>query len=287
MELLQLKYFCDAAVRQNFSDVAKQYHVPPSSVSQSIKRLETELSVQLFDRTSNRVCLNPKGQIFYQKVKTALEMIDDATDEISEGNPLHDIRIAINVNRRLVMQAVELFREKYPNVHINIKHTTGCDCRQYHLVISDETMPEESFGRKKILSEQFYLAVSRKNPLSEKAVLTAGDLCGQPFVTMPEGSSQHTVTGRICQELGFVPYIAIQSDDPFYVRECVELGLGVSVIPAISWKGQFTDNVILKEISDYKRNTFIYWNKSRHMEPHIRAFIDLLVNLCANELQRI
>ena len=51
-------------------ELAREYFVViPSSVSQSIKRLETELSVRLFDRTSNRVCLNPKGQIFYQKVK--------------------------------------------------------------------------------------------------------------------------------------------------------------------------------------------------------------------------
>ncbi|MBR2431832.1 MAG: LysR family transcriptional regulator, partial [Clostridia bacterium] len=42
MELLQLKYFCDAAETQNFSKTAKKYLVPTSNISQSIKRLEKE-----------------------------------------------------------------------------------------------------------------------------------------------------------------------------------------------------------------------------------------------------
>jgi len=50
MELLQLTYFCDAAVTQNFSKTAQKYNVPPSNISQSIKRLERELSAPLFDR---------------------------------------------------------------------------------------------------------------------------------------------------------------------------------------------------------------------------------------------
>ena len=47
MELLQLMYFCDAAETENFSRTAKKYHVPPSDISQSIKRLELELSAEV------------------------------------------------------------------------------------------------------------------------------------------------------------------------------------------------------------------------------------------------
>ena len=43
MELLQLKYFRDAAETENFSATAKNFGVPASDISQSIKRLEKEL----------------------------------------------------------------------------------------------------------------------------------------------------------------------------------------------------------------------------------------------------
>ena len=55
MELLQLTYFCDAAATQNFSQTAKRFNVPPSNISQSIKRLEEELGVPLFTRSATLV----------------------------------------------------------------------------------------------------------------------------------------------------------------------------------------------------------------------------------------
>ena len=55
MDLLQLKYFCDSAESQNFSQTARKYQVPPSGVSQSVKRLENELGTPLFERKNNKV----------------------------------------------------------------------------------------------------------------------------------------------------------------------------------------------------------------------------------------
>jgi DNA-binding transcriptional LysR family regulator len=40
MELLQLKYFCDAAQTENFSRTAEKFSVPVPGVTQSIKRLK-------------------------------------------------------------------------------------------------------------------------------------------------------------------------------------------------------------------------------------------------------
>ena len=42
MELLQLRYFCHAAETESFTVTAKHFCVPPSDISQSIKRLEKE-----------------------------------------------------------------------------------------------------------------------------------------------------------------------------------------------------------------------------------------------------
>jgi hypothetical protein len=69
MELLQLRHFCDAAKTENFSTTAKRFSVPPSAVSQSIRRLETELGASLFTRRANTVSLNATGEEFYKKAE--------------------------------------------------------------------------------------------------------------------------------------------------------------------------------------------------------------------------
>ena len=71
MEILQLKYFCDAVQTQNFSKTAKKFLVPPSNISQTIKRLEKELETPLFERHINRIKVNDAGLYFYKNAKTA------------------------------------------------------------------------------------------------------------------------------------------------------------------------------------------------------------------------
>ena len=100
MELLQLKYFCDAAKTQNFSKTARNFMVAPSDISQSIKRLEKELSTSLFIRKANRIALSDAGDEFYKKVSVALEIIDDSMAELSD-NAKSRIKICINTNRRI------------------------------------------------------------------------------------------------------------------------------------------------------------------------------------------
>ena len=68
MELLQLKYFSHAAKTENFSHTAQKFRVPTSGISASIKKLESEIGVKLFDRTANKIKLNEYGKILVQAV---------------------------------------------------------------------------------------------------------------------------------------------------------------------------------------------------------------------------
>lgn len=116
MELLQLRYFINAAETENFSLTAKKFDVPASNISQSIKRLERELQTVLFDRRANRISLNEKGQAFYKKAKEALSLLDGAVNEVQDDGKTGRIKICISCNRRIVMQVIEKFCALYPDV---------------------------------------------------------------------------------------------------------------------------------------------------------------------------
>ena len=78
MDLLQLQYFCHAAKTQSFSRTAEAFHVPMTSVSQCVRRLEAELGISLFNRKANRITLNTQGQEFFSMVEAALQLLDEA-----------------------------------------------------------------------------------------------------------------------------------------------------------------------------------------------------------------
>ena len=275
MELLQLMYFCDAAETENFSRTAQRYHVPPSNISQSIKRLEAELSVKLFDRISNRIFLNEQGKTFYQKVKQALSLLEDAKTELADSEERGSIRLFVQTNRRIVMQTVQAFRLANPMVDIVTSHSVYADSKEFHLIVGDEAFADSGLQRKKLLSENLYLAMSQNSPLVGTRDLAA--LEAEPFISMGPGTSIHTITMDIFKKWGISPQIAIQSDDPFYIRKCVALGLGMAIIPSVSWKGQFSEDIHLQKIDCPPRNTYVYWDDKKYLPASARAFLQMLI----------
>lgn len=277
MELLQLVYFCDAAEEENFSRTAQKYQVPPSDISQSIKRLESELGVRLFDRSANRIALNDRGRAFYQRAKEALALLEDAKAEASDREDMGEIRLYVQTNRRIVMQTVQSFRELHPQVDVMATHYAPSDPGEFHLVIADDALAESGYSRRKLLEEDIYLAMSRKNHLAQSVSFPMTELREQPFISMGPGNSMHQITVDACHRWGFVPRIAIQSDDPFYIRRCVELDLGVALIPVVSWKGQIAEDICLRKLEGIQRNTYVYWDDKKYIPACAKAFLRMLL----------
>ena len=283
MELLQLTYFCEAAETESFTRAAQKYQVPPSDISQCIKRLEKELSVELFDRQANRVRLNDRGRAFYQKAKKALNLLSEAKAELTDQGRTDIIRLSVQTNRRIVMQAVRSFCQLHPEIDIVTSHAPPVDMDDYDIMIADDALRGRGLTREKLLTEDVCLAVSVDNPLARSGMLSAEALRSQAFISMAPGTSMHSVMFDICDKWGFVPRVAIQSDDPFYIRRCVEMDLGVSFVPAVSWKGQFSDAIHLRRIPGAKRDIYAYWDEKKVMSDCVKEFLRMLVGVFQTE----
>lgn len=284
MELLQLKYFCDAAETENFSLTAKKFVVPPSGISQTIKRLEEELGTELFIRGANSIHLNEQGRMFYGEVKKALDSIENAKAVLCSGNESvsGEIRLSVLSNRRVITGAIECFRAKYPCVNFFINHNPQEDFKGFDLVISDEAIMDKDYEKRLLISEDILLAMCTENPLANMEKLNPYDLKEQRFITMPKGSSLFMHTNLICSMGGFMPNIAIQSDDPFYIRKYVELGLGIAFVPSFSWKGLFSDKVVLKNVGNFKRNTCVFFGRNKYKSKAVKLFLDELLKHAEN-----
>lgn len=277
MELLQLKYFCDAAQTENFSLTAKKFMVPPSNISQSVKRLEGELGVSLFDRNANKIRLNACGKKFFDKVSNALYLIDEAKDAIGDDGGRGKIKICVNANRRIVMQTVEKFNKLYPEVDINTEYGADAENPKFDLAITGKLIDCPHLIGEKLATEDICLAVSSDSRLAKLEKINISELKKESFVSMGDKSHLHELTKRICANYDFEPRVVIQGDDPFYVRKCVEMGLGISFVPMLSWKGQFTNNVVIKSIGDYTRDTYVWKNTKKYTSKCVSAFLEMLV----------
>ncbi len=278
MELLQLKYFYKTAKNGSITATAKEFGVPASSVSQSIKRLEKELNINFFVRKANSVSLSEKGAVFLQYAENALDNLSNGVAAVSDDINSGEINICINTNRRIVMDTVEKFKNKFPNVSIKTWLSSDYFATDFDLIIDKSGLTIKNYVGEKLLEEQLAVAISKNSPLSQNFNITK--LSNAPFIAMNEHTSLYETTISVCKKFGFTPKIAIQSDDPFYVRKCVELNLGVAVVPLFSWQGQFNDSIVLKPIKNCTRSTFLYVNNKKHLPYCIKDFVKLLKENC-------
>ena len=286
MELLQLTYFCDAAVTQNFSHTAKRFCVPPSNISQSIKRLEGELGAELFDRVGNRVQLNSRGEAFFREVEQALTLLRHASDTARGAAQDGTLRLGIRVSRRIAMLAMAAFQSRYPSVGIVAEHGDHAQSSDFDLILSDASFSPPDFIKIKTFREPILLA-ARRGSVPDKPRLSAQDIMDKPFITMSPNYSMHKLTLEVCRDMGFEPRIALQGEDPVYVRRCVMLGLGVALMPTVSWRGQFSDEVGLYRLGDYTRDVCIYRRASAYPGGYMAEFLHMLVEEFEREFGQI
>ncbi len=276
MELLQLYYFCHSAKTENFSATAKKYQVPPSSVSQSIKRLEKEIGCELFTRQANRLKLNTNGIAFYKKIREGLDCIEDAKKTIKNDLINNSIKISIFINRRLLMQTVAKFGQLYPQVNIVTNYMISPEQEDFDFIITDSEFIGASYVCKKLIEEDILVAVHKNFLLMTEESVDSFELKDTPFICTNPGSSLHRITEEVCANLGFSPRIVIRSDDPYYIRKCVEAGLGVCLMPSCAWQGQFSEDILLKNIGNYSRTTYVHWNGNKPLSKYSKIFLGML-----------
>ncbi|MET9356129.1 LysR family transcriptional regulator [Streptomyces sp. NPDC006617] len=78
MESRPLRYFVAVAEELNFARAAERLGISPPPLSRAIRRLETELGVTLFERTTHRVTRTPAGDVLLAEARVALDALEAA-----------------------------------------------------------------------------------------------------------------------------------------------------------------------------------------------------------------
>ena len=280
MEILQLTYFCHAAVSENFSHTAQAFRVPTSNVSRAIRLLEGELGVKLFRRSANRVELNERGRAFFLHANRALEELEKGRHSVGDASEIFgEIRVLVSSCRRIVTSAIEECKRRYPEISFTVRH--GVDNGTYDFVISDAYPTHGSYEKLELMRERILLAIPNSFSLCQSA-RPLEELAKESFITLGEGTRLHSLTEQVCREIGFIPKIAIQIDDPYYLRKYLEMGLGVAFYPEKSWATLNPESVLLRDVGLPERKMFAFFRSDAKKDAACTAFFEILKDAFSN-----
>lgn len=118
----QLEYFRKVAETESFTKAAEQLFISQPALSRSIKFLENELGVPLFERKGRILKLNHYGEIFLEKVEESISALEEGKTLLKElVDPFTGtIRISFihTLGNNLVPELISKFQKKYINMLI-------------------------------------------------------------------------------------------------------------------------------------------------------------------------
>jgi len=118
-----LRVFVRVAETRSFKEAAKKLGLTSSAVSKAVGRLEAEMGVRLFQRTTRSVGLSDEGELFFAHCRQILAEIESAESLLtrSAAGPSGRLRVHMTVGfgRRVIMPAIGRFIERHPALTVS------------------------------------------------------------------------------------------------------------------------------------------------------------------------
>ena len=194
MNLLHMKHALEVAKAGSLSKASEVLLIAAPNISRSIKELEADLGITIFDRTQNGMKLTPEGEEFINFAKDILGQIDEVERFYKSGSPKKQ-KFSISVPRAcyiseafaqfsksLSKDAAEVFY-KETNSQRAIQNMLAHDYKLGIIRYAEnydryfKSMLEEKGFQYELVTEFTYsLIMSADNPLAEQDEITFDDL---------------------------------------------------------------------------------------------------------------
>jgi len=120
----QLKVLVTVNSCGSFTKAAELLGQTPSAISRKISQLEAQLNVQLFIRTTRRICLTNEGRIITEKAQQALSVINDIQDSAALSNTTPQGKLKVDAPtpflEHCIIPYLDDFMSKYPKIEIEL-----------------------------------------------------------------------------------------------------------------------------------------------------------------------
>lgn len=273
MELLQLQYFREIARSGHLSKTAEKLHISQPSLSQMLKKLETEVGTPLFDRIGRQIVLNSSGKIFLRYADEIFGALNNAALELESDKTQRGKIVALHIcsASMCLPEIVRRIQKRDENIRLQIyQHITDekSMCPSLYLT-SSPVRPQKQLSSKILLKERLKIALPKGHPLAEKQELTWKDLKEEAFLSLAPESDLSVTVRHFCESKGIEPNITTYVDTPSVLRDLLRLNLGVAFIPENTWQGFASDTVVLKTVVDLQMERYLVlsWDKTMHCTP--------------------
>jgi DNA-binding transcriptional LysR family regulator len=222
-----------------FSAAARRLRLVQSAVSATVRAVERELDVPLFDRTTHRVVPTAAGEAFVASARAALSAADQVHSAVDAVRGVLRGQVTVGVMQGLLgglPRAVVALRRAHPGVVVRLRQAPAdriVDAVREGTV--DLAVVALTGRRRGLVSVELTRdrMVALVGPHSDvpDAPVTLADMARHPFVDFVPGWAVRHEVDRAFRAAGVERAAAFETNDVIAAAELVRAGLGVTIVP--------------------------------------------------------
>lgn len=297
----------------SISKAAQKLFISQPSLSVMIQKIEEEVGVPLFDRTSKPIRLTEAGQEYIKATEEMLHIEKSFENYLEACQNLQTGSLTIGSNQLLsslvLPRYIGRFLQKYPNIHLNLVDDNSvllenmAMAGQLDLVLDNHLLDRNLFEQRILRKEWLLLAVPKsfscntgleKYQLTYENIvagkhLTEGEfapLCAFadiPYVAMTRQNETRRRSDDIFHEAGIKPKNILEIDRLVTLYSFVEQGSAASIVSdtLVQYLQNPSDNVVFYRINSQHacRELYISYKRNRYYSKAMEAFVSLIGNI--------
>ncbi|WP_415901332.1 LysR family transcriptional regulator [Neptuniibacter sp. QD29_5] len=295
LELLRI--FIQVANFGSFSKTAKVLNIAPSSVTRSIDKLEAELGVALFKRSTRALSLTEHGQQLFERAHLLLADADDLVSSVKDANaePKGELKISVfeSFGRQKVSPLIPSFLKQFPAVNVQIEldnQLVDLNSSAFDIGIRIGKPEDSDLRARKLLENRMVLCASPNyldvfGPPAEPSELS-GHNClllnqGRQRCYWHFNSKQSSLQKN--KKVLVTGNLSSKGGSPLVVAAIA--GTGILLIARWMVEEHLNDGSLIECMPEWAPSLYeqgsgdIYaiYQGSRYLKPSVRSFIDFLV----------
>lgn len=284
------RVFYTVAKCGSLTKAAEELYISQPAVSQSIKQLESQLGVSLFNRTHRGMELSQRGgKLIFSKVEQALRLFGEVENQIEQLSSSASGTIRIGASATIfeyfLADKIVDYHAKYPSVKIELVSDLAinpvddvkgnkCDVAFVNLPVAED--PDLLvFGDCMRLNDIFI--TNEENMELTDGVIPLARLQDYPLVMLEESTVSRNLLNGFLSNVGIELKPAIEISGWDLMKRLVIRGMGVGIIPREYARHRLADKSLFEIRTDPPlpaRSVGMIMAKTTPVSYALRAFLD-------------
>jgi len=284
--LRQLEVFLATARHENISRAARDLAMSQSAASGSLKELEGQFGVKLFDRVGKRLQLTELGRQLRPGAETLLAQAQGFEQALAGEDGMGRLHIGatMTIGNYLAVGMIADFRGRHPDADVALTvantETIAEGVAGFEL---DMGMIEGEFQHPELETlhwrdDELVVFAAPDHPAAQSGALGDADLLALPWILRERGSGTRQTFDRAMH--GLLPnlYIAMELQHTEAIKRAVEAGLGVGCLSRISLVDAFRrGGLVALDVPDrnFSRELFLITHRRKFHGVALQRWLEL------------